>query len=254
MKSQKRTRLLLLFTALIILGLLSFLFFFRGADTPQVYLAESVPVATESLGVPDNPATLLEITPDNVQNVIATLERAELYSRTISQTRYWSNGTESAVAQAEIWVTPQALRIAWDHGENMILTEDYFYIWFEDRPHQTRPITAGLGGSFDQILDEFQGIPSYEAVLELDPSQIMEAGYVLKDIDGTYEYCIYLVFQGGTLGYIDRYYISLSSGLLVAMRTLDGNIPIFHMETLRLSLDAPENSAFTLPDGTMVLG
>jgi len=252
MSRLKRASTFVILAALITLGLLLFLFFFQSDDTPGVRLADGVPTTEDGNGVPDNPASLVEITPDNVQNVIATLARIETYSRTIAQTRYWSNGTESAVSEAQIWVTPYALRIAWEHGENIILTADYFHIWFENRPHQSRPVTVGLGGSLSQILDEFQGIPSYETVLELDPAQIMEAGYVLKNIDGVYEYCIYLVFESGILGYVDRYYISLNSGLLLAMYTLDGDIPIFRMETVHFSSEAPPNSAFTLPDGTAV--
>jgi len=243
---------LVIIAALCVLALLSLLFLFRGAETPEVRLAEA-PSDTEDQGAPDNPASLIEVTPDNVQSVIATLERTHTYSRTISQTHYWSEGTASASAEIEIWVTPNALRITRDNGENMILTAEEFHIWFEDRPHQTRPVTAGLGASLEQILDEFQGIPSYETVLELDPAQIIEAGYVLKNIGGIYEYCIYLVFETGVLGYLDRYYISLSSGLLITMVTTDGDIPVFRMETLSLTLEAPAIDVFLLPDGTNVL-
>ena len=252
MKQTRKPLTLIIIAVFCVLAVLSLLFLFRGAETPEVRLAEP-PADTEDQGAPDNPASLIEITPDNVQSVIATLERTEAYSRTISQTHYWAYGTASSAAEIEIWVTPTALRITRDNGENMILTAAEFHIWFEGRPHQTRPVTAGLGESLEQILDEFQGIPSYETVLELDPAQIIEAGYVLQNIDGVYEYTIYLVFETGVLGYVDRYYISLSSGLLITMVTIDGDIPIFRMETLSLTLEAPEEDVFTLPDGTNVL-
>jgi len=251
-KQTRKPLTLIIIAVFCVLAVLSLLFLFRGAETPEVRLAEP-PTDTEDQGAPDNPASLIEITPDNVQNVIATLARTEAYSRTIVQTHYWAEGTASASAEIEIWVTPNALRITRDNGEHMILTAEAFHIWFEDRPHQTRPVTTGLGASLEQILDEFQGIPSYETVLELDPAQIIEAGYVLKNIDGVYEYCIYLVFETGVLGYTDRYYISLSSGLLITMVTMDGNVPIFRMETLSLTLEAPEEDVFTLPDGTSAL-
>jgi len=251
-KQGRKPITLVIIAVLLVFALLAFLLFFQDTETPEVRLAE-IPVTEDDAGAPDNPASFIEITPDNVQNVIATLERASAYSRTINQTRYWSSGTGSATSEADIWVTPDALRIIWADGENMILTETAYHIWFDDRPHQSRPITAGLGTSLEQILDEFQGIPSYETVLELDPSQIIEAGYVLKNIGGIYEYCIYLVFEGGSLGYTDRYYISLSSGLLIAMLTLDGDVPVFRMETLRLTLETPPADMFTLPDGTSVL-
>jgi len=251
-KQSRKPATFVIIAVLLVFALLAFFLFFRDVETPEVRLAES-PATEEDEGMPHNPAALIEITPDNVQAVIATLERTEAYSRTISQTRYWSEGTGSATSEADIWLSPYALRIIWADGENMILTEGEYHIWFDDRPHQTRPVTAGLGVSLEQILDEFQGIPSYESVLELDPDQIVEAGYVLKNIGGVYEYCIYLVFAGGTLGYTDRYYISLSSGLLIAMLTTDGDVPVFRMDTLRLTLDAPPAAMFLLPDGTNVL-
>lgn len=236
---------MLIILAVLLVFALLFLFFFRDPETPEVRLAEN-PVTENGEGAPYNPASLIEITPDNVQKVLATLERTEAYTRTIRQTHYWSEGASSAAREAEIWITPRALRIAWDDGENVILTETAYHIWFDDRPPHSRPVTAGLGLSLEQILNEFQGIPSYETVLELDPNQILEAGYVLKNIGGVYEYCVYFVFGDSALGYVDRYYISLNSGLLIAMLTLDGDIPVFRMETLRLTLEPPAADVFVL--------
>jgi len=237
---------------LLITGLLFGLYFVGGADTPEVRLADVGPVTVDSGPPAGEPAARVEITPDNVQNVIATLRRLETYSRTILQTRYWDGGTASGTTTAEIWVTPEALRIQWDHGENMILTAERYYLWFGRGRPITRPITDVFGESLDQILDEFQGVPSYETVLGLDQGDILAAGYIRRQVAGEYVYCIYVTVQGPGDS-VDHFYIALDTGLLVEMRTYHGDTLIYRMETTALLPVPPEGAVFYLPDGTGVL-
>ena len=235
---------LLLVGALILLGL----YFFQDADTPGVVLAEQIsPGDGTAQNPPQNPMAHVEITAENVQAVIASLERPAQYSREIRKTRYWSDGARSAAQITTIWSTSEAVRLQRDDGENMILTMDRYYIWFDGSGYISNPITAVMGENFDRILDEFQGIPSYETVLDLDLDQIIEAGYTLLEIDGEEQYVIYVEVRGGHLGYIDRYYISLLTGLLVGMETREGEIPVYRMETLWLSLEAPAREMFHPP-------
>ena len=254
MPGRTKSTLFLTIFVLALLALIPLLYFFSSVDTPGVRLAENIPLPGDGEGVATTPAMQVEITPDNVQSVIATLARTESYSRRIVQTRYWADGDAYGTAEAEIWVTPGAVRIEWDHGENMILAGGFFHLWFGDGAPQSNRMTVRPGATLEQVADEFQGIPSYESLLELPRDQIIDAGYVRRPVGGVYEYCIFIVFADSALGYIDRYYISLTSGLLVAIETWDGDIPVFRMETLSLSLVAPDRDVFTLPDGTNVLG
>jgi len=225
-------------------------FLFPGTQTPQVRLADPVPGPGEGSGPPEGHAVGVEITPYNVQNVIATLSRATHYSREIRQTHYWDQGLSYAHRTAEIWTIPEALRIRWDNGENMIIAAEAFHLWFGIGRVISRPITEGLGDSLGQILDQFQGIPSYETILELPPDQIRSAGHVIRTIAGEARYTIYVSVTTNLLGYLNYYYICLQTGLLVEVVTLDGAIPVFRMETLSLSTDPPAPEMFLLPDGT----
>ena len=235
---------LLLVAVLVLLGL----YFFQDADTPGVILADQPsPGDSLSQNPPQNPMAHVEVTAENVQSVIATLQRPAYYSREISKTRYWAEGERSATQLTEIWSTPEAVRLQRDDGENMILTQERYYIWFNGGRYISNPITQVMGESFDRILDEFQGVPSYETVLDLNRDQIIEAGYTLLEIGGETQYVIYVEVRGSQLGYIDRYYISLLSGLLVGMETWDGDVLIYRMETLWLTLERPEENLFLPP-------
>ncbi|MCL2588306.1 MAG: hypothetical protein FWD84_02740 [Oscillospiraceae bacterium] len=246
---QKQRTVIIGAALVVALVLLFALFFVPGADTPGVQLADPGSGEGTGDGLSLHPAIGVEITTENVQAVIATLTRTEAYAREIRQTHYWDGGQRSGTRTAEIFRTPEALRISWDTRENMVITAEHYHLWFGTGAVITRPV-AGLGESLDQILDEFQGVPSYEAVLELDPTQIIRAGYAQLDIGGALRAVIYLTVETGTRGYIDTYYICLATGLLVEMTTFDGDVPVYRFETLHLSIEPPVASDFLLPDGT----
>ena len=235
---------------IIALVLLFALFFVPGAGTPRVRLADPGPGPGTEGGPADHLAMGVEITTENVQAVIATLQRAATYTREIRQTHYWNDGQSSGERTAEIWVTPRALRVDWDDNESMVITADTYHLWFEGGPIITRPVTEGLGESLAQILDQFQGIPSYETVLALDTDQIISAGYTERVLDGELRPVIYVAAPTGALGYVDFFYICLTTGLLIEVTTFDGEIPIYRLETLRLTIGPPDAEAFLLPDGT----
>ncbi|MCL2568022.1 MAG: hypothetical protein FWE12_01115 [Oscillospiraceae bacterium] len=245
---QRRQSAVLIGTTLAVVLLLLLTFFLLpGTNTPHIRLADPVPGPGEGDGLSEGYAIGIEITPDNVQAVIATLSRLEYYSREIRQTHYWDEGLSSAHRTAEIWVAPEALRIRWDNSENMLITAEAFHLWFGTGRVISRPLTEGLGDSHGQILDQFQGIPSYEAVLELNPTQIRSAGYTTRTIDDEARYTIYVSTESPMLGYISYYYICLQTGLLIEVVTLDGEVPVFRMETLRLYQGPLSPDRFALP-------
>jgi len=231
----------------VVIALLLAFYFLPGTVIPEVDLATQGS-GGDGTGPPDHPALHVEITRYNVQSVLATLDRADYYSREIRQTRFWSDGAGSASTTADIWATPDTLRIRWANGENVILSSDTYTLWHEGRTPITRPVTAAMGESLTQILDEFQGIPSYETVLDLDPEQIIRAGYTRKLVGDTERYVIYLAVQTNPLGYVDYFYIELHSGLLVEMETWDGHTLVYRIETTFLDLSSPPEDAFLLPE------
>jgi len=249
---QRKQSIFIIGAVIIALVLLCAFFFTPGADTPDIQLADPAPGTGngDDLTAESPAAPVVEITTENVQAVIATLTRIESYSREIRQTRYWDGGQSYGSRMATILVTPEIMRLRWDNNENMVITADTYHLWFGGGAVITRPVTAGLGESLDKILDQFQGIPSYETVLELDPAQIIAAGYTERNIGGELRTVIYVAVETGTLGYTDFFYICLSTGLLVEMETFDGEIPIYRLETLHLSLKIPLPEDFHLSDGS----
>ena len=247
LRRERKTALMIALLLAVIAVLLGW-YFMQDADIPGVTLADQVSAGDSAAQAPpQNPMAHVEITVENVQDVIATLARPEHYVRQISKTRYWDGGASFGTTTAEIWTTPEALRIRWADGNNMLITEEAYHLWFGGGAPITRPVTAALGESLDRILDRLQGIPSYETVLELDIAQIISADYIRRTLDGEVRYTIRVAVETGLLGYINYYYICLSTGLLIETATFDGEIPVYRLETLRLTIATPEAGYFLLP-------
>ena len=51
---------------------------------------------------------------------------------------------------------------------------------------------------------------------------------------------------------MDRYWISVESGLLVAAERLQYEHTVYQMESLSVTVGEPPDSVFTLPDGTLL--
>lgn len=73
--------------------------------------------------------------------------------------------------------------------------------------------------------DEEQGIPTYEDILRLDKKRIAAADYRLLDtVD-----CIFVETAADDGGYIERYWVSVSDGLLCAAEKLQGEDVVYRM-------------------------
>ena len=96
--------------------------------------------------------------------------------------------------------------------------------------------------------DEEQGIPTYEDILRLDAKRIAVADYRLLDtLD-----CIYVETAADAGGYVERYWVSVSNGLLCAAEKLNGEDVVYRMAGMTVDTTAPGADTFTLPDGTVL--
>ena len=96
--------------------------------------------------------------------------------------------------------------------------------------------------------DEEQGIPTYEDILRLDKKRIAAADYRLLDtVD-----CIFLETAADDGGYIERYWVSVSDGLLCAAEKLQGEDVVYRMAGMSVDSGNVAEDAFTLPDGTVL--
>ena len=104
--------------------------------------------------------------------------------------------------------------------------------------------------SFDDLL----GIPTYETLLALPESQILDAGFVTFEESQSYD-CLYIAVQEGEQE--ARYWVDVNAQLLYRADALEGDTPVYQLRQTSCQLLTPENTSlqemFQLPDGTKIL-
>ena len=184
------------------------------------------------------------VTPKTVQNVIATLARADSYYLELSVETFWAGGSSTVPVQT--WVDN-----GWSHIRRTLpsgavrhdlLGEGTLYYWYESAQQYIKAPAE------EYSADLAQRIPTYETVLELEETSISAAEQrVLDDI-----LCIYTEAAAAD-GSTERYWVSIDTGLLLcAEREQDGQL-VYRM-TVRSPVTAPcpPSAAFSLPDGTVL--
>lgn len=184
----------------------------------------------------------VEVTPDTVQEVIASLSRPENYYRQLTVGLYWDGG--SGGSQVEIWADGDYVRTAISNGDitqYRLVGDGTLYLWYAgDKTWKERK-------SQTDTADLAQRIPTYEDVLALDPEQIISAGYEQKNDRS----CIFVEVnkEGGN---IDRYWIDTDSGLLSAAESRSGDTITYEMAEIQLTAPVEAKLTFALPDGTVL--
>ena len=85
-------------------------------------------------------------------------------------------------------------------------------------------------------------------MLDRDPADIAAAGY--EERGGLA--CVWAETVPDGLGYTERYWVAVDSGLLVsAETTLDGAL-VYRMTAYAVERPAPAGTAFELPNGTVL--
>ncbi len=239
-------------TFLVFLAVALFLIFsYRSEHTEEVLLP--APAVTGDANYPSDPGnsdnsgiTSLQVTVENAQAVISTLKRPESFSEDIVIETAWSGGKSKF--EVSTWSRKGTVRTSIKPSESkykkeVILTQDMLYVWYDGESHYY----SGKPGN-ETAADDYQMIPTYEDVLKISKTHILEAGFAQKND----EPCIF-VRAHGELGYTDIYYISVATGLLYAAESYDGETLIYSMTAANVSLGPPPDDKFVLPDGKSVL-
>ena len=247
MEERKRTILAIVISCIILLAVFySFGLNFFGS-TPEIVVADTQtsPEVTADPSASDQGGIPVEVTAETVQSIIASMSRYQSYSRTITIQYSWTGGSGTITAQVRAdggWSRCDTL-LASGVTERSIVGDGRLWYWY-DEDSQVMESTADRRSQ-----DLLQYIPTYEDVLELDPSQIADAGYEEKD--GTR--CIYVEVYREEQGYLERYWISVSSGLLTAAETEKDGMVVYAMSSGQLiSPLSGGDGAFTLPDGEVL--
>lgn len=188
---------------------------------------------------------VVEVTPETVQAAIATLHRPEAYSRSVTVEYLWNGGSstsEITVSASSGWSrTDRTLPDG--QTRHAITNGETTYIWY----NRETDVFTGPAGEISP--DAEQTIPTYEDVLALAPEQITQADYrMVSDVR-----CIYVETAEDDWGYVQRYWVSVDTGLLAVAERLQDGETVYRMAALTVDETAPDAKTFTLPDGTALI-
>jgi len=208
-------------------------------DTAQSVQSESQP--------DENKPALLEVTRENVQNIVRSLHRPQYYHQTYTITRQM-NGAVSETS-AELWVadTRVCAVLTTASGEKHILTDgETLYVWYAgDETVRT------LAASQNATMDELIGIPTYEQVGAMPPAAITDGEFITDDRYDSGQQ----IFAAAEEGTVRREcWISLDYGLLTESILKRENETVYDALQTGLEILAAGDEAFddvfVLPDGT----
>lgn len=246
---EQKNRLLISFAVIALVVFAMFTSFGRSLfllNTPSVELpAPDTSVGDSASGTSSAAGQYqrLEVTPGTVQNVVATLSRADSYYRELLVETFWAEG--SSAIPVQIWVDSGASHCVQTLPSGAIrhdlVANDMLYYWYEgSRQYLSAPADG-------QSADLAQHIPTYETVLDLDPDTITAAGYEQKD--GLP--CVYVEARAADPALTERYWISTDVGLLMAAELLENGETVYRLSTTSsVTAPCPSTASFALPDGT----
>lgn len=188
---------------------------------------------------------VIAITPETVQTAIDTLTRPVSYQRQQTVETIWSGGSGKSVSQVSVSgdYTRVDATLADGTTSHMLVIAGTSALWYDD---EAEWVTLT---SQEFTADVAQRMLTYETVLDLPVGDIAEADY--RERDGVY--CIYVATREDEDGYAEYFWVSVSSGLLLAAeRTHNGEL-IYRFAAGEPDSEAPDASLFLLPDGNKLI-
>ncbi|NLT14841.1 MAG: hypothetical protein GXY05_10920 [Clostridiales bacterium] len=254
--SSRRVRVITLTGVLVIALIIGFslLINYLSRDIREIPLpgAGASSSSPETSGMQENNGLEhVVVTKDNVQDVIATLDRPVSYTRSVRiEIMYEGGMTPPYEIRTSVNDGATAMKISGSGisaNKNIVIAGSRIYIWYDgDKTPYVRP--AESPEDEKKSSDEYQMMMSYEDILKLDKSSITAASYM--EYSGNGEFCVYVQYVTELLHYKVKCYISVESGLLIHVEKYDGDMLIYKMTTSDFSRSEPALSAFELPDGT----
>ena len=220
----------------------------RQNTRDAIVLPDAAQSTQPELQPDENEPALLEVTRENVQNIVRSLRRPQYYHQTYTITRQM-NGAVSETS-AELWVadTRVCAVLTSAGAEKHILTDgETLYVWYAgDETART------LAASKDATMDELIGIPTYEQVGAMPPASITDGEFITDDRYDSGQQ----IFAASEEGTVRREcWISLSYGLLTESILKSGGETIYDAIQTGLEIlaagDETFEDVFTLPDGTV---
>ena len=258
---ERKNKLVLFLLIVLVMGVAMFsgfgLTLFGGSEV-EIVLPTPIPSGSGTGEGPGESGWVedVRVTPETVQNVIATLARPENYSRTVTvemaagedRTGTYTASVLVDGAWTSVWLDHDAYRSVGEQRTILYLDpetgEGTLYRWYGTGGEVVSwPVERGED-------DLTQHIPTYEDVLELEQDAIAAAGYEEKGGLA----CIYVETGEDALGYVEKYWVSVDSGLLVCAEQWKGEELTYRMTSYAVSTDRTlfGLTEFALPDGTVL--
>lgn len=192
----------------------------------------------------------VSITPETVRSAIGMLSRPTAYSRSQVVETFWSGGSGQSATQ--IYVSGARTRLDTalpDGGTRHMLVEavsgqTLVGVWYDDETNWAKL------RSQDLTADQAGRMLTYETVQDLPPESIALADY--REAYG--ENCIYVETKPDEAGYLDRYWVSVDSGLLIGAERLWREDIVYRFSAAELEISPQEDGLFLLPDGGVLTG
>lgn len=187
----------------------------------------------------------VEVTADTVQQVVATLARPDSYARTIT---IETLGADGAFGVSTVSVTVDAgwtqsvMTLPDQRVVHSIVGQGKRYLWYGGQRRW------GEYDAQDRSADLSQRMPTYEDVLAADKEDIVTAQYVLS---GSLP-CVYIAVAQEELGYVESYWVSVDTGLLVRSESSKDGQVFYRMSGYTVETPAAPDQTFALPDGTVL--
>lgn len=237
--------------AFLIFALLIVAFFTgtRGNARDSITLPEAHP--QEQAPIANEPEELfLSVDASNIQSVLDRMSRPEAYHQmlTISTMSSGKSGSKTV----ELWEYgnyARAIITEQSHVQHLMTDGEFLWIWYEG---DSSP--AELLCSEEISFDDIVGIPTYETLVALEPTEITDAGFLaLHDMDDTS--CLYIASTHGD--FVNRYWVDAATQLLCKADSLYFEQQIYQLrqnscEMLMLD-EASLREIFLLPNGIYVI-
>jgi len=212
---------------------------------PSDLSGDTVADSGDSSPILETELVKVAVTPDNVQAVVASLKRPDMYHLTITAKNHFDD--QVRIRTVDHWVRNSNSRTRTTSGSvttHELSWDGTVYLWADG----DETYTTYAKGDFSA--DASAGMLTYEDVALLSPEQIIAAEY------STYQdtACIYIAAEDEELGYVYAYYIALDSGMLLSGTVSKETIPIYSMEVTELTVGVFDETVFTLPTGQTLIG
>jgi len=244
MKEQRKTYSTLI---LAVAGTFIFILFLLFIPDMSSNLINTVPEEPPEINIVSANEALItsvvSVDTENVKTIISALSRpTEYFSETQSVLSHNSGSATYAHRRYTKGKLSRVDLLSSNQSQSMhyLYTDNKVYVWREG----SRTYYSALKGDFEA--DDAQMLMTYEDIINANDDDIVSASLTTHENTP----CIYAEIKSPRTGYVERYWVSTTNGLLLHGQTLDKNGSIvFSTTATQTEIKEQPDELFILPDG-----